>query len=184
MSIEASTIRKPKIRLPPFLFLLYVVAFLDRINIGFAALTMNRELAITSEQYGFVAGIFFVGYFLFENALARTDPRCAEESLGTRSQALRLSDQALVFRVGVAENVTRGVGVRGPCRTDALTGCARSAPSRSAPARPGGSLGTSCQGCARGATRILKVGGVRWDVRGRSDEWTGRIASGAFTRRR
>ena len=64
--IEAATIRKLRIRLLPFLFVLYVIAFLDRINIGFAALTMNRELAITSQQFGFVAGIFFFGYFLFE----------------------------------------------------------------------------------------------------------------------
>jgi ACS family tartrate transporter-like MFS transporter len=53
-------------RLLPFLFLLYVIAFLDRINIGFAALTMNRELAITSQQFGVVAGIFFFGYSSFE----------------------------------------------------------------------------------------------------------------------
>ena len=65
-SIEKRTIRKLQIRLLPFLFLLYVVAFIDRINIGFAALTMNKELSITSEQFGFAAGIFFFGYFLFE----------------------------------------------------------------------------------------------------------------------
>jgi ACS family tartrate transporter-like MFS transporter len=64
--VEAATIRKLKIRLLPFLFALYVVAFIDRINLGFAALTMNRELAITSQQFGFAAGIFFWGYFLFE----------------------------------------------------------------------------------------------------------------------
>ena len=65
-SVEATTIRKLRIKLLPFLFLLYVIAFLDRVNIGFAALTMNRELAITSQQFGFAAGIFFWGYFLFE----------------------------------------------------------------------------------------------------------------------
>ena len=65
-SIEAATMRKLRIRLLPFLFVLYVVAFLDRVNIGFAALTMNRELAVTSQQFGLVAGIFFWGYFLFE----------------------------------------------------------------------------------------------------------------------
>src|SRR6202162_998433 len=65
-SLEMRTIRKLQIRLLPFLFLLYVVAFIDRINIGFAALTMNKELAITSQQFGFAAGIFFFGYFLFE----------------------------------------------------------------------------------------------------------------------
>ena len=50
--IEEATIRKLRIRLLPFLFALYVVAFIDRINVGFAALTMNRELAITSQQFG------------------------------------------------------------------------------------------------------------------------------------
>src|SRR5580700_5074524 len=64
--IEAATIRKLRIRLLPFLFALFVVAFIDRINLGFAALTMNRELAITSQQFGFAAGVFFWGYFLFE----------------------------------------------------------------------------------------------------------------------
>ena len=63
---EARTIQKLQIRLIPFLFLLYVVAFVDRINIGFAALTMNKELGMTSQQYGMAAGIFFIGYFLFE----------------------------------------------------------------------------------------------------------------------
>jgi MFS transporter, ACS family, tartrate transporter len=63
---ESATIRKIKIRLLPFLFALYVVAFIDRINLGFAALTMNPELAITGQQFGFAAGIFFWGYLLFE----------------------------------------------------------------------------------------------------------------------
>jgi MFS transporter, ACS family, tartrate transporter len=64
--MEAPTIRKLRIRLLPFLFALYVVAFIDRINLGFAALTMNRELGITSQQFGFAAGIFFWGYLLLE----------------------------------------------------------------------------------------------------------------------
>jgi MFS transporter, ACS family, tartrate transporter len=55
-----------RIRILPFVFLLFVIAQLDRNNIGFAALMMNRELAITSQQYGLVFGIFFFGYFLFE----------------------------------------------------------------------------------------------------------------------
>jgi MFS transporter, ACS family, tartrate transporter len=53
-------------RLIPCLFILYVVAYLDRINIGFAALTMNQELGLTSAQFGLLSGIFFWGYFLFE----------------------------------------------------------------------------------------------------------------------
>ena len=64
--MEAKTIRKLRIRLLPFLFVLFVIAFIDRINLGFAALTMNRELAVTSQQFGFAVGIFFWGYFLFE----------------------------------------------------------------------------------------------------------------------
>jgi len=60
------TIRKLKIRLLPWLFLLFVVAYIDRINIGFAALTMNQELGISSQQFGVAAGIFFFGYFIFE----------------------------------------------------------------------------------------------------------------------
>jgi ACS family tartrate transporter-like MFS transporter len=66
MTIEARTIRKLRIRILPFILLLFIVALLDRFNIGFAALTMNKELAITSQQYGLIFGIFFFGYFFFE----------------------------------------------------------------------------------------------------------------------
>ena len=66
ISIGTKTIRKVRIRIIPFIFLLYIIAYLDRINIGFAALTMNKELAITSQQFGLLFGIFFFGYFLFE----------------------------------------------------------------------------------------------------------------------
>src|SRR6201997_1993082 len=65
-AIEARTMRKVRIRILPFVFLLFIVALLDRFNIGFAALTMNKELAITSQQYGLVFGVFFFGYFIFE----------------------------------------------------------------------------------------------------------------------
>jgi ACS family tartrate transporter-like MFS transporter len=66
MAIEAATLRKVRTRILPFTLLLLVVSFVDRINIGFAALTMNRELGITSQQFGLLTGIFFIGYFLFE----------------------------------------------------------------------------------------------------------------------
>jgi ACS family tartrate transporter-like MFS transporter len=65
-AIEATAIRKLRRRIIPFVFVLFVIAFIDRINIGFAALTMNKELAVTSQQYGLIAGIFFFGYFIFE----------------------------------------------------------------------------------------------------------------------
>jgi len=64
--VEVRTIGKLRRRLIPVLFLLYVVAYLDRINIGFASLTMNATLAITNAQFGLLVGIFFWGYFIFE----------------------------------------------------------------------------------------------------------------------
>src|SRR5215831_16459385 len=66
LSIETRTIRKLRIRILPFLLLLYFVSYLDRLNIGFAALTMNQELGITSQQFKLLVGIFFIGYAVFE----------------------------------------------------------------------------------------------------------------------
>jgi ACS family tartrate transporter-like MFS transporter len=65
-TIEATTIRKLRTHIIPFVFVLFVINSIDRINIGFAALTMNQELAITSQQFGLLSGIFFWGYFIFE----------------------------------------------------------------------------------------------------------------------
>src|ERR1700692_841125 len=64
--LEQRAIRKITWRLIPFLMLLYFVAFLDRINIGFAALTMNKDVGLTSQMFGLGAGIFFLGFFAFE----------------------------------------------------------------------------------------------------------------------
>jgi carbohydrate kinase (thermoresistant glucokinase family) len=67
VSIDAdSLLRKIHWRLLPFLFLLYVVAYLDRINVGFAALQMKAQLGFSDSVYGLGAGIFFLGYFLFQ----------------------------------------------------------------------------------------------------------------------
>jgi len=60
------TVRKVGRRILPFLFLLYVVAFLDRVNFGYAALEMNSALGLSAEVFGFLSGIFFIGYLLFE----------------------------------------------------------------------------------------------------------------------
>src|SRR5215470_6190800 len=65
-AIDSRTTRKVWTRIIPIVFVLFVINYIDRVNIGFAALTMNKELAITSQQYGFIAGIFFLGYFFFE----------------------------------------------------------------------------------------------------------------------
>jgi len=67
MSAPADAIfRRAALRLIPFMAVMYVASFLDRVNISFAALTMNRDLGFSPEAYGFGAGIFFWGYFLFE----------------------------------------------------------------------------------------------------------------------
>lgn len=61
-----ATLRKVAWRLIPFLGLLYFFAFLDRVNVGFAALTMNADLGLSAAAFGLGAGIFFVGYIAFE----------------------------------------------------------------------------------------------------------------------
>ncbi|WP_342514911.1 MFS transporter [Sporosarcina sp. FSL K6-1522] len=64
--IEKRTVRKTMTRILPFILLLYVIAYLDRVNLGYAALQMNAELALTAEVFGLLSGIFFIGYFFFE----------------------------------------------------------------------------------------------------------------------
>ncbi|MGC2082751.1 MAG: MFS transporter [Bradyrhizobium sp.] len=64
--LETRVLRKVTLRIVPFIMLLYFVAFIDRVNIGFAALTMNKDIGLSSSVFGFGAGIFFWGYFLFE----------------------------------------------------------------------------------------------------------------------
>ncbi|MBL0283781.1 MAG: MFS transporter [Zoogloea sp.] len=64
--IEKRTLRRISWRIVPFIMLLYFIAYIDRVNIGFASLTMNRDLGFTASILGFGAGIFFWGYFLCE----------------------------------------------------------------------------------------------------------------------
>ena len=63
---DAATFRKIAWRIVPLLFLGYIVAFLDRVNVGFAKLQMADDLGFSDAIYGFGAGIFFIGYFVFE----------------------------------------------------------------------------------------------------------------------
>jgi len=65
-ALERAAVRRAARRLVPFLFALYVGAYLDRINIGFAQLQMKTALGFSDSVYGLGAGIFFLGYFLFE----------------------------------------------------------------------------------------------------------------------
>src|SRR6516225_494080 len=64
--LEERVLRKTAWRLIPSLMLIYFVAFLDRINIGFAALTMNQDIGLMPQMFGIGSGIFFFGYFAFE----------------------------------------------------------------------------------------------------------------------
>src|SRR5258706_5660953 len=64
--VEVRTIAKVARRLVPFLIVCYFIAYLDRVNVGFAALTMNQDLGLSQTAFGFGAGIFFIAYFIFE----------------------------------------------------------------------------------------------------------------------
>lgn len=64
--LEARVYRRITRRLIPFLFMCYIFAYLDRVNVGFAKLQMQHDLGISDAVYGTAAGIFFIGYFFFE----------------------------------------------------------------------------------------------------------------------
>lgn len=65
-AIEAQTMRKVMWRLLPFLMLCYLMAFIDRTNVGMASLQMNEDVGLSSKVFGFAASLFFVSYFLME----------------------------------------------------------------------------------------------------------------------
>src|SRR3984893_10523119 len=65
-TLEQSAMRKVYLRLLPFAILTYFFCYLDRINVGFAALTMNKDLGLDASMFGMAAGAFFWGYCLFE----------------------------------------------------------------------------------------------------------------------
>ncbi|WNS78808.1 MFS transporter [Domibacillus sp. DTU_2020_1001157_1_SI_ALB_TIR_016] len=66
ITLERTVTKKVTLRLIPFLFLCFIIAILDRVNIGFAALQMNEDLGFSNAVFGLGAGIFFLGYFLLE----------------------------------------------------------------------------------------------------------------------
>src|SRR5436305_7234910 len=65
-ALERQTMSKVYLRLLPFCFILYFICYLDRVNIGFAALTMNKDIGLSAYVFGLGAGAFFWGYFLLE----------------------------------------------------------------------------------------------------------------------
>ena len=114
--LARSAVARVSRRLIPFLFLLYILNFLDRVNVGFAALEMNRDLGFGPAVYGFGAGVFFIGYALFEVpsnlVLYRTGARIWIARImvtwGMAASAMMLVHQpwsfyVLRFLLGVAE---------------------------------------------------------------------------------
>ena len=79
------TYKKVTLRLMPFLFICYVAAYLDRINVGFAQLQMKHDLGFSDAVYGLGAGIFFAGYFLFE-----VPSNLILEKIGARKTLIRI----------------------------------------------------------------------------------------------
>src|SRR3954464_7843702 len=65
-AIERATMRRVMVRIVPFLMLCYLIAYIDRVNAGFAALTMNKDIGLTAAMFGLGGGIFYVAYILFE----------------------------------------------------------------------------------------------------------------------
>ena len=65
-NLETRTYHKVDVRLLPFLFLCYILAYLDRVNVGFAKLQMLKDLSLSDAAFATGAGIFFIGYFFFE----------------------------------------------------------------------------------------------------------------------
>jgi ACS family tartrate transporter-like MFS transporter len=63
---QTATLRKAVRHIVPFLFICYLIAYLDRVNVGFAALSMNKEIGLSPTQYGWGVGLFFFGYFALE----------------------------------------------------------------------------------------------------------------------
>ena len=84
-ALEQSAMRRVTWRLVPFLIVCYFVAYLDRVNVGFAALQMNKDLGFSATVYGWGAGIFFIGYFLFE-----VPSNIALERVGARKWIARI----------------------------------------------------------------------------------------------
>jgi ACS family tartrate transporter-like MFS transporter len=98
--LEQRTIAKVSARLIPFLILCYFVAYLDRVNVGFAALTMNKDLGLSASAFGFGAGIFFLAYFLFE-----VPSNLFLERVGARKWIARI-----MFTWGVISGATAFIG--------------------------------------------------------------------------
>ena len=93
---ERATIARVVRRLVPFIFICYVVAYIDRVNIGFAATELQRDLRLSDAAYGLGGGLFFLGYCLFEI------PSSSAVTPGALKTASSLSLTARLPRVAAA----------------------------------------------------------------------------------
>src|ERR1700674_3664165 len=84
-ALETATMRAVSWRLMPFLTLAYLLCYIDRVNVGFASLQMNKAVGIDPKTYGLGAGIFFVGYFILE-----VPSNLALEKFGARTWIARI----------------------------------------------------------------------------------------------
>src|SRR6202034_4164146 len=84
-TLEATTMRRVSWRLMPFLLLAYLICYIDRVNVGFAALQMNKAVGIDPKTFGLGAGIFFIGYFILE-----VPSNLALERFGARKRIARI----------------------------------------------------------------------------------------------
>ena len=84
-AVETATVRRVSWRLMPFLLLAYLICYIDRVNVGFAALQMNKAVGIDPKLYGLGAGIFFIGYFILE-----VPSNLALERFGARAWIARI----------------------------------------------------------------------------------------------
>jgi MFS transporter, ACS family, tartrate transporter len=100
LDVEDRTLAKVSRRLVPFLITCYFVAYLDRVNVGFAALTMNEDLGLSASAFGFGAGIFFLAYFVFE-----VPSNLLLERVGARTWIARI-----MFTWGIVSGATALVG--------------------------------------------------------------------------
>src|SRR3954447_4932575 len=83
--LEKETMRRVGMRLIPFLIVCYFIAYVDRVNVGFAALTMNKDIGLSSAAFGLGAALFFVAYVLFE-----VPSNLAMEKVGARLWIARI----------------------------------------------------------------------------------------------
>jgi len=101
-SIERQTMKKVYLRLLPFCFILYFICYLDRVNIGFAALTMNKDLGLSSYVFGLGAGAFFWGYFILE-----VPSNLILDQVGARRWIARIMVTWVWFRAGLRSSADR-----------------------------------------------------------------------------